>query len=174
MIMKKSPTTEDRTNAAFRSPIHIKTMKATNMYSPIQIPVQRAGTKWMRIALLTVLAYEGLGGIAGGVLLTLEPDGRLMDMPVDIMNGAFSDYFIPGLILLGLGILNCMAFVPVLRRWKSGWVYANLAMGGYVIWFITEIIILQNVHWLHAMWGLPVVLGMACAAAMIPRRTQKA
>ena len=53
---------------------------------------------WQRIIVLTVLGYEGLGALLGGGLLAAAPDGRLMNMPVEIMRGFFPDYFIPGLM----------------------------------------------------------------------------
>lgn len=127
--------------------------------------------KWQRIILLTVLGYEGLGAILGGLLLILRPDGRLMDMPVEIMNGVFSDFLIPGIILFGMGILNVFAFFPVLRRNNSDWVMAQVATGGMIIWFVVEIVILQALHWLHAMWGLPVLAGWLAALPLIPFRS---
>jgi hypothetical protein len=44
--------------------------------------------RWQRITLLSVLGYEGAGALLGGSLLIAAPDGRVMDMPVDIMHGA--------------------------------------------------------------------------------------
>lgn len=41
--------------------------------------------KWQRIILQAVLGYEAAGGLSGGILLALAPDGSLMDMPVEIM-----------------------------------------------------------------------------------------
>ncbi len=125
---------------------------------------------WQRILLLTVLLYEGLGGLAGGILLTLEPDGRLMKMPVDLMHGIFPDFLLPGVILLALGVLNCFAFVSVLRRSPNDWILASLAMYGLLIWFYVEILILQEFHWLHAMWGLPVLAGALAALPLYPSR----
>ena len=49
-----------------------------------------------RMILLAVLGYEAVGCLLGGSLLVAAPDGRLMDMPVDIMHGVFLDFFIPG------------------------------------------------------------------------------
>lgn len=126
--------------------------------------------RWQRITLLSILGYEAAGCLAGGSLLIAEPDGRLMDMPVDIMNGVFSDFLIPGIILFGLGILNTIAFVSVLRRMKSGWIMAGLALGGLFVWFWVEIVILQGLHWLHAMWGLPVIWGGLMAIPLVPER----
>jgi len=114
---------------------------------------------WQRIILLIILAYEGAGGILGGALLIVAPDGRLMEMPVTMMHGVFADFLIPGIILLALGVLGIIAFFSVLRRRPSDWLLAGLSLGGYLIWFIVEIIILNELHWLHLMWGVPVLLG---------------
>ena len=125
---------------------------------------------WQRIILLIVLGYEGAGALAGGILLVIAPDGRLMDMPVDILRGIFHNFLIPGLILTGLGILNAAAFIAVLRRTPTDWMLAGLALGGLTIWFIVEIIILNELHWLHGMWGLPVLLGCLMALPLISAR----
>jgi hypothetical protein len=124
--------------------------------------------KWQRITLLTIIGYEAAGALSGGCLLVLAPDGRLMDMPVDIMHGFFRDFLIPGLMLIGLGILNAAAFVTVLFRNHADWVLAGLALGGLTVWFIVEIIILKELHWLHIMWGLPVVAGCFLIIPLIP------
>lgn len=128
--------------------------------------------KWKRITLLSVLGYETAGGLSGGILLALAPDGRLMDMPVEIMHGFFDDFFIPGLMLIGLGIINAAAFITVFLKNRNGWIFSGLALGGLVIWFTVEIIVLKEFHWLHAMWGLPVVLGCVMMISLIPRRHQ--
>jgi len=121
-----------------------------------------------RIILLFVLAYEGIGGILGGSFLVAAPDGRLMNMPVGILNGVFANFLIPGLILLGMGILTSAAFFSVLLRRKYDWVMAGLALVGFAIWFGVEIFILGQVHWLHIMWGVPVLLGIWAALPLIP------
>jgi len=127
-------------------------------------------TGWQRITLLIVLGYEAAGCLMGGALLIAAPDGRYMDMPVEIMNGAFHDFLIPGIILFGLGILNTFAFVSVFRRNRSDWFMAGLGLGGLLIWFVVEIIILQELHWLHAMWGLPVLVGWMVTIPLIVLR----
>jgi len=125
---------------------------------------------WQRITLLIVLGYDGAGAILGGILLVAAPDGRLMDMPIDIMHGVFSNFLIPGFILVGLGILTTSAFIAVLRRTRIDWLLSGLALGGLAIWFIVEIVILQEFHWLHAMWGLPVIVGWMVALPLISLR----
>ncbi len=130
-------------------------------------------TTWQRIILLLILAYEGWGGITGGTLLTFAPDGHIMKMSSDIMNGFFPDFLIPGLILTGMGILTVSAFFEVLHKTKFSWLFAILSMGGFIIWFTVEIIILHTVHWLHIMWGVPVLIGFLMALPMVPRTVVK-
>lgn len=126
-------------------------------------------SKWQRIILLIVLAYEGWGGLTGGILLVLRPDGNYMNMPVEIMHGFFPDFFIPGIILTGMGALTAAAFFAVLKRYKYDWILAGMAMGGYIIWFATEITILRQLHWLHIMWGVPVLVGASLVFPMVPK-----
>lgn len=125
---------------------------------------------WTRVTLLIVLGYEAAGGLLGGALLVAAPDGRLMDMPVTMMHGAFPDFLIPGVILLGLGVLNAFAFVAVLRRSTRDWLMAGLGLGGFFVWFVVEIIILRELHWLHLMWGTPVLWGWIALIPLIVSR----
>lgn len=134
----------------------------------LNIPTHQS--KLQRIILLFVLAYEGLGGLLGGSLLVLAPDGRFMDMPVSIMHGFFPDFFIPGLILTTMGVLTTFAFLEVWRRGRNDWLMAGLSLIGFTIWFIVEIAILRELHWLHIMWGAPVLVGIWAALPLIPRR----
>jgi hypothetical protein len=125
---------------------------------------------WQRIILLIVLGYEAAGCLVGGSFLVIAPDGRLMDMPVSLMHGAFTDFLIPGIILFGLGVLTTLAFFSVFRKTEWDWLMASLAMGGLSIWFYVEIIILQELHWLHLMWGAPVFIGWVLIIPLIVAR----
>jgi hypothetical protein len=129
--------------------------------------------KWQRVILLCIIGYEAAGALSGGSLLIAVPDGRLMDMPVNIMHGFFRDFLIPGLMLLGLGFLNTAGFFAVLFRFRSDWVLAGLALGGLAVWFTVEIIILQELHWLHIMWGLPVVFGILLIIPMVSSKFRR-
>ncbi|TCZ66934.1 DUF998 domain-containing protein [Flaviaesturariibacter aridisoli] len=144
-------------------------------YHPQEPAAERTSSqsKGERTALLTVLAYEGLGALLGGALLVAAPDGRLMDMPVAMMRGVFPDFRVPGLILFALGLLSTAAFGAVWRRGRADWLLSALALGGLLVWFWVEIAILQQLHWLHAMWGLPVLLGVETALPLLPNRAAR-
>lgn len=126
--------------------------------------------KWQRIVLLCILGYEAAGCLLGGILLMIAPDGNLMDMPVDMMNGVFQDFLFPGIFLFELGVFGLMAFIMLLLRAKTDWLVAGLALGGLVVWFVVEIIIIRELHWLHAMWGFPVLVGLVVFISLISSR----
>lgn len=130
---------------------------------------------WYRVILLFVLGYEALGGIVGGMLLIIAPDGRLMVMPVEIMHGVFVDFLVPGMILFCLSVFTAFAFLSVLKSTNDDWLMAGIAIGGFYIWFVVEIIILRELHWLHLMWGLPVlVAGIAFIPLLADRHQNEA
>ena len=125
---------------------------------------------WTRVVLLFVLGYEGLGGLTGGSFLVAKPDGALMKMPVGLMRGVFSSFLVPGMILFAMGVLSLLAFYVILRRKPDDWRWACIALGGWYIWFMVEIIILRELHWLHLMWGVPVLLGIVAAIPLVAGR----
>lgn len=86
-----------------------------------------------------------------------------------MMRGTFTDFFVPGLILTCLGVLQAMAFVAVLLHARSDWLFAGLATGGLIVWMIVEMLVLGSVHWAHLIWGLPALVGGVLALPLVPR-----
>lgn len=140
-------------------------------FSQRKLLAERGAThNWQRIVVLLILGYEGLGALIGGSFLVVSPDGSLMDMPVDILHGTFPDFLIPGIILLAMGIFSIVAFVSTLRRTPNDLLLAGIAIAGWLIWYWIEISILLEVHWLHAMWGLPVIPAVVAALSLATER----
>src|SRR3569833_305413 len=124
--------------------------------------------KFYRIIILLVLGYEASGCLLGGALLTIKPDGSVMNMPVDIMHGTFVDFRVPGIILFLLGMLNGGAFLAGLRRPGLNWKLTFSAFITLLGWFWIEIAIIRQLHWLHVMWGGPVIIAGIAASQLYP------
>jgi hypothetical protein len=102
---------------------------------------RRPATVW---ALLVLLVIQGLGGLAGGLSLSIRPDGSVMGMPTSLLDGSpFPDYLIPGLILLlVLGVLPLAAAAGLWLRRRWGWFAAFIVGCGLMIWILVEITII--------------------------------
>ncbi len=121
--------------------------------------------------LLVLLAIQGLGGLAGGLALTLGPDGSIMKMPLSYLDGSpFPDFLVPGLILfLVLGVLPLIATAGLWMRRTWAW-YAAFTVGcGLMIWILVEITIIPF-SWLQPVFGVVGVLIFAVAALKSVRR----
>lgn len=116
------------------------------------------------LPLVALLVFLGIGGTVGGAMLTLAPDGSLLGMAPDWLEGSpFSNYVIPGLILFTFnGVLPLLAAYGLVRtpnwRWPDAlniyhnrhwcWTY-TLYSGIVVITWITIQLVLTRYFWLQ-------------------------
>lgn len=141
------------------------------MYQPV---TKRPLPVWLIIILLVVLA---LGALPSAILMILAPDGRLMHMPVSMLqHSPFHNFLIPGLIL---GIFN--GIYPLLAAWSlwkrpawrwpdvinpcksKHWSWAASWAAGVIvmIWIAVQVLMVREIVFLHILyfgWGVVIVL----------------
>jgi hypothetical protein len=138
--------------------------------------------KVIRIALLVLEAFMGLGAIVGGILLLQGVFDQVLSA-VWLAGTPFRDYTIPGLVLvivLGGSALLAAATVFIEREWAVlVSVLAGLLMAGYIV--VEAVImdskvgnVLPNVLELQLLFGVPAlaVFGLAGYLWMREYRSQ--
>jgi hypothetical protein len=123
------------------------------------VSAARSGRPAAVLALMALLLLQGISGVAGGVSLVTAPDGRIMQMPVSNLDGSpFSDYLIPGaILLLVLGVFPLVVLVGLWLCPRPAW-YGAFPVGcGLIIWIIVEVFIIP-LSTLQAFFGVVGVL----------------
>ncbi|MCR9013801.1 hypothetical protein [Aquiflexum gelatinilyticum] len=133
-------------------------------------------TRLFLYMLLGLHLFLGLGALAGGGMLVLQPDGSLLGMePGWLAQSPFSSYLIPGFILfICSGLLPLFSLVGLLFqprwRWANAlniypnrhwaWTY-SLYSGIIVITWITVQLVMTQYFWLQPVMiftGLLIVI----------------
>lgn len=120
----------------------------------------------MRVFTIILLFFNVISAFYGGIMLTIDPSGGLMQMPASwLSNSPFDSYLIPGLILLIiLGIGSLVSAIFAIKRSKSYFKWV-VAMGlGLIIWIVTETFMIQVYSGLQLIYGglgiILLVLGL--------------
>jgi len=124
-----------------------------------------------RIALVVLEVLMGLAAVGGGLALVLT-NGQVMGMPLELLRGSpFGTYFIPGLVLLAVGILNLISAAAMLRRHRLG-APASVVVGiMWIGWFVVQVAVVGFLNWqqpLYLAFRL-LVIGLA-APSLIGQR----
>lgn len=117
----------------------------------------------MRAFFIDTAGVCGVTATVSGLMLMVQPDGSLMQMPADILlTSPFRNFLIPGIVLFALvGLVNGMAAWLLIRRHPAQYDWAMV--GGVIIggWIMVQIIMIQSLSWLQFIYlgtGLLVVL----------------
>jgi hypothetical protein len=129
----------------------------------------------LRILMLLLLVI-GVGALISGPMLFLSPDGSLMKLPADTLNGTpFPNFIIPGIVLfLFVGVFPVLVAYGLLKRpswrwaeainiskqfhwsWTASWA-AGVIM---LIWIAVETTLLGYISFLQpliAVWGAAII-----------------
>lgn len=95
-------------------------------------------------ALTILVGLQGLSGLAGGIGLTVDPTGHSLGLPLTWLQGSpFSDYFVPGLVLLlALGMVPMIVAYGLWSGRPRARVGAVFVGGTLVVWLLVEIAVI--------------------------------
>ena len=110
----------------------------------------------------------GVGALASGALMVAAPDGRLMQLPLDMLKGSpFQNFLIPGIILLLVhGVGNTAAAILCFRRARlAGFVGMFFGMA-LIIWLFVQVSMIGGGHWLQNLYFVLGVLLLISGVAL--------
>ena len=113
--------------------------------------------------MMVLLLLLGLGGIGGGIIMLMDPSGKVLGLPAGLLDDLFiSDFFWPGIFLIVM-----MGFTPYVLFygiWK-GYPWARpgvLAQGSLLVgWIIFQFILWgdpMGIQILYLIWGFALVV----------------
>lgn len=112
--------------------------------------------KKLYLYLLILHSFVGIGGMAGGIGVIIDPSGKGYGITPDLLkNAPFDDFFIPGLILFFL-IGLCDLIVAFLAIYRFKYLpYLSGVMGtALMIWIIVQCMMLESINVLHVIFFL--------------------
>ena len=113
-----------------------------------------------------ILALVALGAIPAGLAMILKPDGSIMHLPIDILQGSpFKDFLIPGLFLLGVNGLAGLAGAVLCFIHSRYSAISGLILGiGLVVWIIVQLLTTGLISWMQpayfAIGLVEIILGL--------------
>ena len=96
-------------------------------------------------------ALIGIGAVAGGLALLLDPSGQSLGLPLALLKKTpFASFLVPGIVLFtvnGLGSLIGAAASFTRHRYAGE---AAMALGAFLVaWILVQVYWMSGFHWLH-------------------------
>ncbi|MCP5059204.1 MAG: hypothetical protein GY937_21065 [bacterium] len=114
----------------------------------------------LSVGLGVLQAFIGVGAVAGGLGLVLDPTGGGLGIPLELLQRTpFATFLIPGTVLFAVnGLGSLMGSVATfVRRQYAG--ETAMALGAFLVaWIALQVYWFAGIHWLH--W-LYLSLGIA-------------
>ena len=116
-------------------------------------------TRRLTIGLGALQVFIGLGAVAGGLGLALDPSGKNIGMPLEMLEGSpFTTFLIPGIVLFAVnGLGSLLGAVLTFARHRCSGEMAMVLGAFLVAWIVVQVYWVQGIHWLH--W-LYFILGL--------------
>jgi hypothetical protein len=124
-----------------------------------------------RIMLVVLEILMGLAAVGGGLDLVLT-NGQLMRMPAELLEGSpFGNYFVPGLVLLAVGIANLASAAAVLRGHRLGALASVVAGFMWIGWFVVQVAVVGLMNWQQPVYfAVGLLIIVLAAPSLIGQR----
>ena len=117
----------------------------------------------MKTLLFILVSFIAVTSILSGLLMIINPDGGVMNLPLSLLDGTpFKNFLIPGILLTTIvGGVNLLAVFYNMQRHVNRY---NWAMAGGIMisgWIVVQMILIQAAHWLHFLYlgiGILIIL----------------
>jgi hypothetical protein len=109
----------------------------------------------------TLQALIGVGAIICGALLVIAPDGRFLQMPLEMLKDSpFRNFLVPGLILLLVnGVGNTISAVLCFRLHRIAGITGMIFGFGLIIWIFIQVNMIGGGSWLQYLYfGLGILV----------------
>ena len=96
-------------------------------------------------------AFIGVGAVAGGLGLALDPSGESLGIPLELLEETpFATFLIPGIVLFAVNGLGSItgAIASFARHRYAG--HAAIVLAIFLIaWILAQVYWFAGFHWLH-------------------------
>lgn len=117
----------------------------------------------MKPLLFILISFIAVTSTLSGLLMISRPDGEILNLPINLLEGTpFKNFLIPGILLTTIvGGVNLLAVFFNMQRHPNRYNWA--ISGGVAItgWIIAQMILIRTIHWLHFIYlgiGLLIIL----------------
>ncbi|MFC1799377.1 hypothetical protein ACFL2Z_00485 [Candidatus Eisenbacteria bacterium] len=125
-------------------------------------------TKRLAIGLGALQVFIGLGAVAGGLGLALDPSGANLRMPLEMLEDSpFTTFLIPGIVLFAVnGLVSLAGAVLTFTRRRYAGELA-MALGAFLVaWIVVQVYWVHGIHWLHWLYFILGLLELALGWSM--------
>ena len=128
--------------------------------------------KWPRTTAIVLLIFLGVTALLGAVGLLIDPSGKGLELPPEILAGIPFDSFLIPAILLGLfnGILSLVIVYLVFRKVRlQAWLI--IFQGGVlIVWLMAEVIMDLFFAWLTIPYLVVAVMLVITGIVMLSQK----
>ena len=116
----------------------------------------------MKIILLMLLSAVGITSVICVIIMITNPYGSILKLSRYLLKPTpFEEFFIPGLVLLLVGLTNTVAAILVVLK-KRKWYRWSITAGAIITgWIIAQMILIQTVNGMQILYlgaGLFILL----------------